>query len=136
MSRKSSPIYVLIKKVKYIALPYTKRSTNIIYKLDSKTTTMLIKKNSHNFPSGASHSKFRAGEMLAKRREGYAKKTKSAKKKEAKDQRKRKQEREQGAARKSPEPAERGPKSKKPKAEPSKTSHTNEKSDDSSMSED
>ena len=74
--------------------------------------------------------------MLAKRRQGYTKKTKSQKKKQAKDQRKRKQEREQEAARKSLELAERGPKSKKPKAEPRETFHTNEQSDDSSMSED
>ena len=74
--------------------------------------------------------------MLDRRRKGYAQKTKSGKKKEAKDQKKRKQQREQGATRNSPELTERVPKSKKLKAETSKTFHINKQSIDSSMSED
>ena len=66
--------------------------------------------------------------MLNQRRTGYAQKTKSGRKKEYEDQKKRKRQREQGA--------ERGPKAKKLKTGTPKTLTTNEQSVSSSSSED
>ena len=86
--------------------------------------------------------------MLAQRREQYTRANRSQRKKQTKLRRKKKQEQEQETAGKSVEHAECGPKSNpreqnsKPKAdrqvktEPRESSHSNEQSDQSSMSED